>query len=421
MRPPSALSDEELASVRENHMEDLGAPELERADMNAYRHRPVFAAACVGMLVFGIVLTTLGAVLPSIIQRLGLDRTEAGSLLALMSLGILAGSLVFGPVVDRRGYKGMLAAAVVLIALGLEGIAFAPSIALLAASAIIIGFGGGVINGGTTALVADISAEGRAAGLAYLGVFFGIGAFGVPLVLGLLRERFGDAGIVAVIGALVALVLAYYVAVRFPEPKQPQGFPLRQAAVLLRDPVLVLLGVMLFFESGMEITVGGWTATYVNQELGLSPERALYLLSLYWLGMTGARLVSGWLLKRVSTVTVLLSSLGVAFAGALILIGARTTASAGAGTLLAGAGFAAVFPVILGYVGDRYERLSGTAFGVVLVMALMGGTALPYVTGVLGDAFGLRLSLAIVPAGLVCVALIFGIARPRLRRPPEVG
>jgi len=384
--------------------------------MNAYRHRQVFAAACVGMLLFGIVLTTLGAVLPSIIQRLGLDRTEAGSLLALMSLGILAGSLVFGPVVDRRGYKGMLATAVVLIALGLEGIAFAPSIALLAVSAIIIGLGGGVMNGGTNALVADISAEGRAAGLAYLGVYFGIGAFGVPLVLGLLRERFGDAEVVAGIGMLVALVLAYNAAIRFPEPKQPQGFPLRQASGLLRDRVLVLLGVILFFESGIEITVGGWTATYVNQELELPPERALYLLSLYWLGMTGARLVLGWLLTRVSTVAVLLSSLGVAFAGALILIGARTTASAGAGTLLAGAGFAAVFPVILGYVADRHARLSGTAFGVVLVMALMGGTALPYVTGVLGDAIGLRPSLAIVPAGLICVAGLFGITLPRLRR-----
>jgi fucose permease len=387
--------------------------------MNAYRHRLVFAAACVGMLLFGIVLTTLGAVLPSIIERLGLDRTEAGSLLALMSLGILAGSLVFGPVVDRRGYKGMLAAAVVLIALGLEGIAFAPSIAWLAVAALLIGFRGGVINGGTNALVADISAEGRAAGLAYLGVFFGIGAFGVPLVLGLLRDRFGDAGVVAGIGGLVALVVVYIAAIRFPEPKQPQGFPLRQAGGLLRDPVLVLLGVILFFESGMEITVGGWTATYVNQELALSPERALYLLSLYWLGMTVARLVLGWLLKRASTAAVLLSSLGVAFAGALILIFARTTVAAGSGTFLSGAGFAAVFPVILGYVGDRYERLSGTAFGVVLVMALMGGTVLPYVTGVLGDAFGLRPSLAIVPVGLVCVALLFGIVRPRLRAATE--
>jgi fucose permease len=130
--------------------------------------------------------------------------------------------------------------------------------------------------------------------------------------------------------------------------------------------------------------------------------------------------VLGWLLKRASTVAILLSSLGVAFAGALILIGARTTVSAGAGTLLTGAGFAAVFPVILGYVGDRYERLSGTAFGVVFVMALTGGTTLPYVTGVLGDAFGLRPSLAIVPTGIVCVALLFSIARPRLARPPEV-
>ena len=389
--------------------------------MNAYRHRLVFAAACAGMLLFGIVMTTLGAVLPSIIQRLGLDRTEAGSLLALMSLGILAGSLVFGPVVDWRGYRGMLVAAVVLIAAGLEGIAFAPSVASLAVSTIVIGLGGGVINGGTNALVADISTEGRAAGLAYLGVFFGIGAFGVPLVLGLLRERLGDAGVVAGIGLLVALVPAYYAAIRFPEPKQPQGFPLRQASGLLRDPVLVLLGLMLFFESGIEITVGGWTATYVNEELALSPERALYLLSLYWLGMTGARLLLGWLLTRVPAAAVLLASLAVAFAGVLLLIAARTTVSAGAGTLLAGAGFAAVFPVILGDVGDRYARLSGTAFGVVLVMALMGGTAMPYVTGVLGDAFGLRPSLAIVPVGIVCVVLLFGIARPRLRTPPDAG
>jgi fucose permease len=373
------------------------------------------------MLLFGIALTTLGAVLPSIIERLGLDRTEAGSLLALMSLGILAGSLVFGPVVDRRGYQGTLAAAVVLIVLGLEGIAFAPSITLLATAAMLIGFGGGVINGGTTALVADISADGRAAGLAYLGVFFGIGAFGVPVVLGLLGERLGDTGVVAGIGGLVALALPYYAAIRFPEPKQPQGFPLRQAAGLLRDPALVLLGVILFFESGMEITVGGWTATYVHQELMLSPEQALYLLSLYWLGMTLARLASGWLLKRVSSVAVLWSSLGVAFGGALLLIGARTAASAGAATLLVGAGFAAVFPIILGYVGDRHARLSGTALGVVLVMALTGGTTVPYVTGVLGDAFGLRPSLAIVPAGLICVALVFAIARPRLRTPPEVA
>ena len=138
--------------------------------MNGYRHGLVFGAACVGMLIFGIMITTLGAVLPAIIQRLDLDRTNAGSLLSLMTLGILVGSIVFGPVVDRRGYKGMLIAAVVLISLGLQGIAFAQSMVLLAVAAFVIGLGGGLMNGGTTALVADISAGGRAASLAYLGV-----------------------------------------------------------------------------------------------------------------------------------------------------------------------------------------------------------------------------------------------------------
>jgi MFS family permease len=389
--------------------------------MSARGHRLLLAAAYAGMLLFGIALATLGAALPSIIERLGLDRSEAGTLLSLMSLGILAGSLVFGPVVDRRGYKGMLTAAALLIALGLEGIAFAPSIALLAVSAILIGLGGGVINGGTNALVADLSAEGRAAGLAQLGAFFGMGAFGVPFLLGLLRERAGDAQVVAGVGILVTLVVPYYAAIRFPAPKQPQGFPLRQAVGLLRDPALVLLGIILLFESGMEMTVGGWTATYVDQELRLSPQQALYLLSLYWLGMTGARLALGRLLKRVSSVAVFFCSLALAFAGTVMLAGARGAGAAGAGTFLAGAGFAAVFPVILGYVGDRYHSLSGTAFGVVFVMALIGGTAAPYLAGVLGDAFGLRASLAFVPAGLVGAALSFAIARARLRRPPPAA
>ena len=116
------------------------------------------------MLAFGIVLTTLGAVLPSVIERFGIDKAVAGSLFLLMTFGILLGSIVFGPIVDRNGYKGMLLLALALIVVGLEGIAFAPSMAWLRVAVALIGFGGGIINGGTNALVADMSAEGRTAG-----------------------------------------------------------------------------------------------------------------------------------------------------------------------------------------------------------------------------------------------------------------
>lgn len=383
--------------------------------VSAYRHRTLFAAACVGMLLVGIVMTTLGAVLPSVTHQLGIDRTAGGSLLALMSIGILCGSLIFGPVVDRYGYRGMLAAAVVVVAIGLEGIAFAPTVGLLAGAAFLIGFGGGIVNGAANALVADINPSGRAAGLSYLGVFFGLGALSVPLVLGMLRDRFGDAGVVAGIGVVVMFVPAFYAAIRFPQPKQPQGFPLRDAAGMLRDPVLVMLSLVLFLESGMELTMAGWTATYAHEELRLTTEGALVLLSLYWVGMTGARVAQGWLLRHVAAHAVLLASMGTALLGATALIGARTPMSAGIGTVMIGGGLAAVFPIILGYVGDRYPHMSGTAFGVAFTVALAGGTVMPWVVGLLGDAVGLRISLATVPACLLGAAALFLAVRPHLR------
>ncbi|MDF2775278.1 MAG: major facilitator superfamily 1 [Geminicoccaceae bacterium] len=376
--------------------------------------RTLFAIACLGMLSFGIVLTTLGAVLPSVIERFGIDTAVAGSLFLLMTFGILVGSLVFGPIVDRRGYKGMLLLATTLIIIGLEGIAFAPSMGWLRAAVALIGFGGGIINGGTNALVADIATEGRTAGLSLLGVFFGVGAVGVPFALGSLLGVFSYSTIIAAVGALVIIPLVITALTPFPAPKQPQGFPLAAAQELVRDPVILLMGLMLFLASGMEITVGGWTATFFKEELQIADQRALVYLSLYWLGMMLARIALGSALRRVAPARVLLGCLVIAFVGALLLILTRTASLAAAGVFLLGCGFAASFPVVLGFVGDRYAHLSGTAFSLVIVMALTGGMILPYTTGVLGASYGLRGSFVIVPIALVALASILLATTSRL-------
>jgi fucose permease len=378
--------------------------------------RTLFAIACLGMLAFGIVLTTLGAVLPSVIERFGIDKAVAGSLFLLMTFGILVGSVVFGPIVDRNGYKGMLLLATALIAIGLQGIAFAPSMPWLRAAVAVIGFGGGIINGGTNALVADIAAEGRTAGLSLLGVFFGVGAVGVPFVLGSLLGNFSYSAIISTVGALVLVPFVLTAVTPFPAPKQPQGFPLAAAKGLLRDPLLLVMGLMLFLESGMEITVGGWTATFFKEELQIDDRRALVYLSLYWLGMMLARIALGSVLKRAAPARVLMGCLGVALVGATLLILTRSVSLAGLGVFLLGVGFAATFPVVLGFVGDRYTQLSGTAFSIVIVMALTGGMLLPWLTGVLGASYGLRDSFVIVPVAVVLLSVLLGIASGRSRR-----
>jgi fucose permease len=378
--------------------------------------RALFAIACLGLLTFGIVLTTLGAVLPSIIERFGIDKTAAGSLFLLNTFGIVIGSVLFGPIVDRKGYKELLLIGLALIVVGLEGIAFAPSMAWLRSAVLIAGFGGGIINGGMNALVADISVDGRTAGLGKLHVFFGLGAVGVPFALGMLLGKLSYSTLIAGVGALCILPFVITTLPRFPTPKQSQGLPLEAARGLLRDPILLTFGIMLFLESGMEITVGGWTATFFKEELQITDQRALVYLSLYWLGLMMGRMALGPLLRRLSAPRLLLGCMSVAFGGAWLLIGARESSVAALGVFLLGLGFSATYPVVLGLVADRYVALSGTAFSVVMVMGLTGGTLLPYAAGVLGNAYGLRGALLIVPAALVALATLLSVMTWRLAR-----
>jgi MFS transporter, FHS family, glucose/mannose:H+ symporter len=377
--------------------------------------RFLFACACLGLLTFGIVLTVLGSVLPSIMSRFEIDKAEAGSLFLLMSFGILAASLVFGPLVDRYGYKGMLLLAAVMIAIGLEWIAFASSMAALRLAILVIGFGGGVINGGTNALVADISSEGRAANLNLLGVFFGVGAMGVPFALGMLIGRFSQTALIAGVGALVLIPIVAVAVASFPAPKHAQGFPIAAAGRLVRDPLLLLMGLMLFLESGMEITVGGWTSIFVSEELAVPARDALIILSLYWMGMMLARLALGYILRRASAFVVLYSCLAIALTGALLLLTTRSVPTAALGVFTLGVGFAAMFPTVLGFIGDRYASLSGTAFSIAIAMALCGGMLLPYVAGLLGNRFGMRSSFAIVPVALLILVFFVTVLSRKLR------
>ena len=379
--------------------------------------RFLFACACLGLLTFGIVFTTLGSVLPSIMERFGIDKAAAGSLFLLLSFGILAASLIFGPLVDRYGYKGILLAAMVVVAVGLEWIAFASSLATLRIAVMMTGFAGGIINGGTNALVADISGEDRAAKLNLLGAFFGVGAVGVPFVLGMLSDRYTQSAMLAGVGGVLLVPIFMILSAGFPAPKQAQGFPIAQAGKLLGDPMLLLMGVILFFESGNEITVGGWTSTFVTEELAAPARNALLILSLYWTGMTVARFALGYILQRASGMTVLFSCVAIAIVGALLMLTTHTLAVAAIGTFALGVGFAAMFPTVLGFIGDRYTNLSGTAFSVAFAMALCGGMLLPYAAGVLGTHYGLRNAFAIVPAALVIQALLLGVlSRWRGRR-----
>lgn len=365
----------------------------------------VFVAACIGMCFFGVSMITLGSVLPELAERFSLSDEERTGLTTMLPGGILLGSLLFGPVVDRYGHKLLLILSCVLVMAGVAGLAWAPSTALLGVSIVAIGLGGGVLNGETNALVTELyDGPRRASRLSLLGMFYGAGALTIPVLLDQLHSWMSFPLILTGFAVLMAAGIVYCVTVAFPAPKQPQGFPLREVRRIIASPTLLLLSLVLFFQSGIESVTNNWTTTFTAAE-GFSESDGLGALTAMLIGLTAARLLQVWLFNRVAPTTVLVFSLVLticAFEGMAIAPNSHILYICMA---LIGAGLASTFPVIFGILGSMFTSLSGTAFSIALVVALCGQMVLNTVTGnmapdsmphLMGAAAGVMLLLYVV-------------------------
>ena len=376
----------------------------------------VFIAACIGMCFFGISMITLGSVLPWLSGRFALTSGETTGLVTSLPIGIMAGSLVFGPIVDRFGHKLLLIISCVLVLLGVLGVAYAGTVALLSPAVFFFGLGGGVLNGETIALVTEIyDGNRRNSRLSLLGVFYGLGALTIPVMLRRLEESFSVEAILGGISVVMAAGIIYCVAVRFPAPKQPQGFPLKEVGRIITNPLLLILSAVLFFQSGVEGVTNNWTTSFLGAA-GQSEATALQALTWMLIGLTAARLVQTWLFSRVSSVSVLVVSLIATAAGFCLLAFTASPVMIYVAMTIIGAGLASTFPVILGILGSRFASLSGTAFSIALVIALCGQTTLNYTTGLISGAGAIASFPWLMVASVAAMLLLFGLYYTRLKR-----
>src|SRR5690554_4553902 len=259
----------------------------------SYHRRSVFLAACFGILLFGITLIILGSIASDLKEKFQMDEIASGTLFSILPIGILVGSLVFGPIVDKYGYKILLALSALVIFGGFQGIAYAASFDMVKVFVFLFGAGGGAINGATNAVVADISTGNKAADLSLLGVSFTVGALGTPFLLSLMRDYFPFETVVSAIGFLGLVAATVFLLLRFPPPKQPQAISPAQGLELFKDGALLLIALFLFCQSSMEGLANNWTTLYLINGFGISQNRALYGLSLYVLGMGAMRIFIG--------------------------------------------------------------------------------------------------------------------------------
>ena len=365
-------------------------------------------AAYGGMFFFGVVMAVLGAVLPLLTQRVYLDLSQTGNLFLAMNFAMLASGLAAGPFMDRFGKKPVLIAGPVFVAAALALIAGVASYAALLVSVVLLGLGGGALNSGTNTLVADLHSDPRAksSALNLLGVFFGFGALFLPFVIGSVVKTLGLPGILYITTAMSLIPAILLMTLSFPPAHHEKGMAFADIAGLARNRLVLALGFLLFFESGNEFIVGGYTSSYLTSEMNASVSAASYVLAVYWGAIMMGRVISSRLVMRSQPSTMIFGSAAGAAAGVVILLAAHSQLIAGVGIAIVGLSFASIYPVTLAFAGSRFEAYSGSVFGILFAIALLGGMTLPWAVGQLAQLYGLRAALAIVIGDCIMIFLL---------------
>jgi fucose permease len=365
-------------------------------------------AAFAGMFLFGIAAAVLGATLPLVSERLALGLERVGTLFLALNGGMLVSSFALGARQDRSGMKAPLVAGPLGVGAALAVVATAGSYLVLLAAVVLLGVAGMAVNSSANALVADLhdEAAAKAAALNRVGVFFGVGALVVPFAIGLLVRALGLRAILLGAAALCAAVAVANARPSYPPAKQSSGLPSGEAARLLRDPIVLLLGALLFFESGNEFILGGFTTTLLTREASVSIVAASYALAGFWAALMASRVWLGRGRVPVPPAALVVGSALLSAAAVVAMVTAREPWVAMAAATALGATLAPIFPAVLGLAAARFPARSGTVFGLLFTMALTGGMSLPWLTGQIAARHGLRLAVGITALQFVAVAAL---------------
>jgi fucose permease len=89
--------------------------------------------------------------------------------------------------------------------------------------------------------------------------------------------------------------------------------------------------------------------------------------------------------------------------------------------ILLGGALAGIFPAVLGFASARYPAHSGTVFGILFTLALGGGMTLPWLTGQVAAAWGLRVALGLVALQFLAVLALQLVTTARAGRASAAG
>jgi len=378
----------------------------------------VLVLCCLFFFSLGVTVASFGPLLPELSALNQVDLSRMGQIFTFYFMGSLISQLLSGPLSDRFGEKLLLLAATLLLMGSVAALPFSHTFPLSLLLFSLTGLGGGAIVLATNMLIARVYADRSISALNLLNLFFGVGAFFSPALVGLIAGQTGNGRqILWLVSGLLAVQVVLFLWLRIPAPgRASTQNPAAGLGVLLRSRLVWLLAFLLMLYVGVENGFGGWITVYMQRTANLPYEQAALSASAFWLALTAGRLVTVGLGMRLSAVRILALSLGGALAGSLLMVVGRgnLTLSA-AGILLTGFSFASIFPSTVSLSSASFPEQAGRAMSIINGMASIGAMLLPWLQGVLLNTISPVASTLLALGGVVGMALLLAAVRPLTR------
>lgn len=362
----------------------------------------------------GIAFSIMGALKLKLVKQVQIDDTQFGKLISTLMFTCIIVVLAFGPLVDMFGYKPIAIMGYVLGFVAVFLLINAKSYGAAILSCVILGIGAMCLNLGN-ALIPMVLFPGNPAAASNFGnVFFGVGAFITPLLVGILLDRMGYKKTGMVIAFILLIPVVFAVLATYP-PLQKTGVTFGEAFAnafgLLANPVIIVSAIALFCYIGLEVSMGGWVTTYASDQ-GFSEKGASMVLSSFWIGLMVARLITSQIVTPANGILAITVLAIVAAVAIGLMIMTKSKSLAGLFIILAGLSFGPLFPTIVGVTFSKIDpSLYGSAFGIIFAVGLLGGSTIPAAIGYYakGKTIQKSLSIAMVTAlVLFIIALIMG-------------
>lgn len=379
----------------------------------------LLAIIYIAFISLGLPDSLLGSAWPSIYTEFGVPLSYAGIISMIIAFGTIISSLQSDRLTRKLGTGKVTAISVVMTALALFGFSVSHSFAMLCLWAIPYGLGAGSVDASLNNYVA-LHYESKH--MSWLHCMWGVGATLGPYIMGFALTGGNGWNMGYRYIGILQIVLTAVLFFSLPlwkgskttatdsadTSRKPLSLP-----EIIRIPGAKEVMLCFFCYCALEQTTGLWASSYLTLYKGILPETAASFASLFFIGITIGRALSGFVTMKLSNVQM------IRLGQVLIAVGIITMLLPGLplfsliGLILIGLGCAPIYPCIIHSTPAHFgaER-SQAIIGVQMASAYIGTCLMPPLFGILAN----RITVALLPLYLLAVLLIMVLMHELLTR-----